>query len=95
MLLEIIVKHLLEHPLICEIKRSPERIDNSGYSYNSDVWSLGINMIEMVTGKNPYPLNASPLELVNWIVQKPTPTLSSGLGCSAQLIDFTNLWYNN
>jgi mitogen-activated protein kinase kinase 3 len=36
---------------------APERIDPEGsreYNIRSDVWSLGISMIEMATGKFPY-----------------------------------------
>ena len=37
---------------------APERIDPQrarGYDVRSDVWSLGITLIELATGKFPYP----------------------------------------
>jgi len=34
---------------------SPERIDGLGYSYSSDVWSLGLSLITAAVGKSPIP----------------------------------------
>jgi len=79
---------------MCNLIRSPERIEGQQYSKNSDVWSIGIIIIEMATGKNPYPLNASPVELVEWIVHKPVPAIPTNLGYSSNLQNFVNLWYN-
>ena len=33
---------------------APERLQNSPYTYTSDIWSLGIVLYELATGKNPY-----------------------------------------
>lgn len=33
---------------------APERICNEAYTLVSDIWSLGMSLIECVTGKNPY-----------------------------------------
>lgn len=45
---------------------APERIDPTGnpgqYDIRSDVWSLGISMIEMATGKFPYNTWGTPFE---------------------------------
>lgn len=45
---------------------APERIDPSGnpgqYDIRSDVWSLGISMVEMATGKFPYNTWGTPFE---------------------------------
>jgi len=41
----------------CRPYMAPERIEPSQTSYDvtSDVWSLGISLIELATGKFPYP----------------------------------------
>jgi len=45
---------------------APERIDPQGnpaqYDIRSDVWSLGISMIEMATGQYPYNKWRTPFE---------------------------------
>ena len=33
---------------------SPERISGSDYSYESDIWSLGLSLWELATGRFPY-----------------------------------------
>ena len=33
---------------------SPERIAGEGYSYSSDIWSLGLSLLATATGENPY-----------------------------------------
>ena len=33
---------------------SPERITGKKYSYSSDIWSLGLVIYELATGKEPY-----------------------------------------
>lgn len=43
----------------CRPYMAPERIDpefsHKGYDVRSDVWSLGITLMEVATGKFPYP----------------------------------------
>jgi serine/threonine protein kinase len=36
---------------------SPERFEGLNYNNKSDIWSLGLIIIEMATGEYPYPLN--------------------------------------
>ncbi|KAG0671079.1 MAP kinase kinase (MEK) [Maudiozyma exigua] len=58
---------------------SPERIQGNGYSVKGDVWSLGLMIIELITGE--FPLgghNDTPrgiLDLLQRIVNEPAPTL--------------------
>lgn len=50
----------------CKPYMAPERIDPQGnpaqYDIRSDVWSLGISMIEMATGRYPYDNWRTPFE---------------------------------
>merc|ERR1712241_420300 len=63
----------------CKPYMAPERIDPQGnpalYDVRSDVWSFGISMIEVATGKFPYKLWATPFEQLKQVVQDPAPTL--------------------
>lgn len=34
---------------------SPERIKGEEYSYDSDMWSLGLTLVECALGRYPYP----------------------------------------
>ncbi|XP_058086575.1 mitogen-activated protein kinase kinase 2-like isoform X2 [Magnolia sinica] len=62
---------------------SPERISGGTYGYKSDIWSLGIVLLECATGRFPY----SPpeqetgwinfYELLEAIVDQPSPSASS------------------
>ena len=52
----------------------------------SDVWALGISIIEMAENKNPY-AGMTSAKIVNQVLNKPSPTLSSSQ-CSSDLIDF-------
>ncbi|KAL1202925.1 Mitogen-activated protein kinase kinase 1 [Cardamine amara subsp. amara] len=64
---------------------SPERISATSYSNKSDIWSLGLVMLECATGKFPYtppePKKgwSSMFELVEAIVENPPPCAPSHL----------------
>lgn len=59
---------------------SPERIQGASYSFDSDVWSLGITLLELATAAFPYPNEAvggrrlSFWDLLDAIVECPPPT---------------------
>ena len=58
---------------------SPERIQGGSYSYDSDVWSFGITMLELATAAFPYPPERGGRRLSFWdlldaIVESPPPT---------------------
>ena len=42
---------------------SPERIQGKEYNVGSDIWSLGITLIELATGFYPYPGSHAPTSL--------------------------------
>ncbi|KXJ68296.1 hypothetical protein RP20_CCG004397 [Aedes albopictus] len=69
---------------------APERIDPQGnpgeYNIKSDVWSLGISMIEMATGTFPYSSWGSPFEQLKQVVKDDPPRLKSD--------DFTEVFKN-
>ena len=54
---------------------SPDRVRGLPYSYEADMWSLGVTMITIMRGKPPFPTNRGPWHLMNAIIQGPQPTL--------------------
>ena len=46
------------------------------YSFASDVWSVGLVLLEMAIGGYPYPQSANYFDLVKHIVDGPLPTES-------------------
>lgn len=60
----------------------PERIDPQGnpsqYDIRSDVWSLGISLIELATGKFPYKTWDTPFEQLKQVVSDLPPRLPEG-----------------
>ncbi|XP_013395500.1 dual specificity mitogen-activated protein kinase kinase 6 [Lingula anatina] len=66
----------------CKPYMAPERINpgkgQKGYDIKSDVWSLGITMIEIATGKFPYAQWATPFEQLKQVVKDDPPKLPEG-----------------
>lgn len=66
----------------CKPYMAPERIDPTGnpgqYDIRSDVWSLGISMIELATGKFPYNTWCTPFEQLKQVVTDEPPRLPEG-----------------
>ncbi|CBN78311.1 Mitogen-activated protein kinase kinase (MAP2K) [Ectocarpus siliculosus] len=54
---------------------SPERMKSERYSYSSDVWSLGLVLMECATGEFPYRDETTAIDLVQTIVDAPAPEL--------------------
>jgi len=80
----------------CRPYMAPERIDpntSKGYDIRSDVWSLGITLYEISTGKFPYPKWNSIFEQLCQVVQGDPPQLGrpmSGSTFSNEFMAFVN-----
>ncbi|KAI9472188.1 MAG: kinase-like domain-containing protein, partial [Benjaminiella poitrasii] len=75
---------------------SPERIMGSPYSVKSDVWSLGITLMELALGRFPFPPEGTPLsifELLQHIVHEPVPEFPPNKEYPSDLKDFVAKWY--
>ncbi|XP_028821568.1 dual specificity mitogen-activated protein kinase kinase 4-like isoform X2 [Denticeps clupeoides] len=81
----------------CRPYMAPERIDPSasrqGYDVRSDVWSLGITLYELATGRFPYPRWNSVFDQLTQVVKGDPPHLSSSeeRQFSPKFINFVNL----
>lgn len=77
----------------------PERINGSqnGYNYKSDIWSLGLILLECATGRFPYtPPDQgerweSIFELIETVVDKPPPAAPSDQ-FSSEFCSFVSAW---
>ncbi|XP_069691168.1 dual specificity mitogen-activated protein kinase kinase 4 isoform X4 [Periplaneta americana] len=80
----------------CRPYMAPERIDPQrarGYDVRSDVWSLGITLMEVATGHFPYPKWNSVFEQLYQVVQGDPPRLSpneNGNHFSTEFVNFVN-----
>jgi len=79
----------------CRPYMAPERIDpqrSREYDVRSDVWSLGITLIELATGKFPYPKWNSVFEQLTQVVHGDPPRLTGNNNGveSSFTIDFIN-----
>ena len=80
----------------------PERIDlrkvKPGYDVRSDVWSLGITLMELATGCFPYPKWDNAFEQLSQVVEGDPPQLSpceNGNTFTMEFVDLVNTWYVN
>lgn len=58
----------------------------------SDVWSLGLTMVEIAQMKNPFPNNLSVFELLHYIVNQAMPSLPEEETWSDDFRDFLQQW---
>ena len=67
---------------------APERY-RGGTEMKSDVWSLGITLIELAEGKNPFAEKESSAEIMCAVLMDQSPALSSSKW-SAAFVDFVS-----
>lgn len=69
---------------------SPERMEHSTYNYSADLWSFGLVLYELASGRYPYPATQNIIEMIENIRNLPAPTL--GPHHSPELVDFVSQW---
>jgi len=78
----------------CRPYMAPERIDpqtlSRGYDVRSDVWSLGITLMELTTGKFPYPNFSSMFDQLQQVVKGSAPKLTNDGTFSQECVNFIN-----
>lgn len=77
----------------CRPYMAPERIDPGrarGYDVRSDVWSLGITLMEVATGEFPYPRWGSVFEQLQLVVQGEPPRLQPHHQLQPAIVHFVN-----
>uniref|UniRef100_A0AAY3ZU73 mitogen-activated protein kinase kinase n=1 Tax=Denticeps clupeoides TaxID=299321 RepID=A0AAY3ZU73_9TELE len=77
----------------CKPYMAPERINpetnQKGYNVKSDIWSLGITMIELAILRFPYDSWGTPFQQLKQVVEEPSPQLPAGR-FSPEFVDFTS-----
>ena len=83
---------------------APERIQGQSYTITSDVWSLGVTLLEVAQHRFPFPANgtemqprAGLIDLLTYIVRQPIPKLKDepehGIKWSECFKYFIECWY--
>ncbi len=74
---------------------SPERFKGEQYTSDTDIWSLGLTILECALGRFPYPPEENTsmgfLELMDYINMKPVPKLPENF--SEKIVDFVSIWF--
>lgn len=80
---------------------APERITGQSYTITSDVWSLGVTLLEVAQHRFPFPADgtemqprAGLIDLLTYIVRQPTPRLQDDgdVQYSKTFKDFIDVW---
>ena len=83
------VNQLSDDTLRGSVRHMAPEVFEGKKELKSDVWSLGISLIEMAEGKNPFSA-CSPLMVMKNVCENTTPSLS-GEEWSAEFKDFVNM----
>ena len=67
---------------------SPERIRGDKYGYSSDIWSLGLVLLECAIGEFPYPMTDVVLELMQSVVGGDAPRVPVDGGFTPEFASF-------
>ena len=70
---------------------SPERMEGEKYSFEGDIWSLGIVLVELMTGSYPYIESRGFLEMLEQIKEDESPNVPENEHFSAELRDFIGI----
>ncbi|XP_066560511.1 dual specificity mitogen-activated protein kinase kinase 6 isoform X1 [Amia ocellicauda] len=77
----------------CKPYMAPERINpelnQKGYNVKSDIWSLGITMIELAILRFPYDSWGTPFQQLKQVVEEPSPQLPADR-FSQEFVDFAS-----
>jgi len=74
---------------------SPERLEGHPYKNDTDLWSLGLSIVECALGKYPYPESDTGVkdlgyfDLMEYILSKPCPKLPPT--CSEEMKNFISI----
>ena len=86
-----------DHVFFYSFTLQPERISGSTYDYSSDIWSLGMSVLECAIGRFPYLESEdqqnppSFYELLAAIIESPPPTAPSDQ-FSPEFCSFVSAW---
>ncbi|XP_065659056.1 dual specificity mitogen-activated protein kinase kinase 6 isoform X2 [Hydra vulgaris] len=79
----------------CKPYMAPERINpnkgDTGYDIRSDVWSLGITIVELASLQFPYSSWTTPFDQLQAVVNEPSPSLPSDGNYSDCFREFVDL----
>ena len=70
---------------------SPERMEGEKYSFEGDIWSLGIVIVELMTGSYPYVESTGFLEMLEQIKEEESPNVPNNGQFSPELRELIDI----